>query len=401
MSTDSFFSQQIIFLTGSTGHFGACLLYKLVLVLQVPRVYVLIRGTPGQAITSWVQQMPEHVPDLITSGKVLFVAGNLTQRNLGISEDNLATMSKVVTIIIHAAANISLKASLQDAVINNCLPSLELARLAASFNRLNSFVQVSSLFALSFLPDGPVDETLYMIDNPEEHLDRILTGSDNDFNGYAWPYAKSKHLTECLLATRYCDLPLMILRPSSIGPAIFQPFELYGKSKSIPIHNLYSRLMYPSDRPNLFHATAGSVSGSNVLDEIPVDLLANILLQNVQRGTRGPVNASSRFYITKTFDDFVADVHKWVPDYWKANVPLVEFTTDRNIQPCPISRFYQMGTRNWNFLSHDRQLDQSGPLAMSLEKHDAEDYTRKRVLKVFKETQGTLGQLYNRQRPRL
>lgn len=398
---NNFFDQQVVLLTGSTGNLGACLLYKLVLVVQVSRVYVLIRGTPSQAITAWTKLMPEHVTGIIKTGKVHFVLCNLSQPNCGIGEHNLAVMSNVVTIVIHAAANINLKASLRDAVIDNCLPSLELARIATKFDQLISFVQISSLYALSFLPDGPVEERMYMIDDHERVLENIMAGHDSSTEGYAWPYAKSKHITECLLSSRYADLPLMILRPSSIGPAIFQPFELYGKLQSIPVNNLYARLMYPSDRPNLFHAAEGSSSGSNILDEIPVDLVANILLQNVQKGTRGPVNASSQFYIPRTFDDFVADVHKWVPDYWKVNVPLVEYTTDRSIQPCSISRFYHMDTRNWKFLGYDRQLDQQGPLSVSLEGHNADTFTRKRVLKVFDETRDILERLYHKQKARL
>jgi nucleoside-diphosphate-sugar epimerase len=394
------FVEHIVLITGSTGNLGACLLYKLVVVLQVSQVYVFIRGTPRQAIMKWAKLMPQHIGSILETGKIQFIVGDLVQPNLGIGEDNLTAMSKVVTMIIHAAANISLRASLRDAVIDNCLPSLELARIATKFKKLTSFVHVSSLYALSFLPDGPVEERLYMINNQEAILDGIVGGGDTNFDGYAWPYAKAKHLTECLLQTRYPNLPLMILRPSSIGPAIFQPFELFGRSQSIPLHNFYARLMYPSDGPNLFHAAAGSESGSNTLDEIPVDLVANILLQSVQRGTRGPVNASSRFYIARTLDDFVADIHKWVPDDWKTHVPLVEFTTDRNIQPCPISRFYRMETRDWRFLSC-RHLDQHGPLSISLDGHNAETYTKNRVLKVFEETQHVLEKLYNRDRSKL
>lgn len=388
-----FFQNQVVFLTGSTGHLGACLLFKLVLVVPVAKIYVLIRGSKEQAIASWTALMEPYVHSILATKKVHYVTGDMTGPNLGICASELVDIANAVTIIINAAANISLKASLRDSAIDNCLPALELGRLASSFSSLISFVQVSSLYALSFLSDGLVEEKLYTMKDPEDSLGRILAGRDADSENYAWPYARAKHLMECLLATRHLGLPLMILRPSSIGPALFQPFEMYGKPSSMPINSFLSRLMYPSTTPNLFHAAASSTSGTNILDEIPVDLVANILLQHVQKRTCGVVHASSQFYIPRSFDDFVADVFKWVPDCWKEKIPPVTFTVDNTATTGSIARFYQMSTRNWTFLSSCSCVDKEGPLAVTLDGHDQEKYARKRVEKVYEATRHMLNML--------
>ncbi|KAK3187221.1 hypothetical protein K4F52_004125 [Lecanicillium sp. MT-2017a] len=306
--------------------------------------------------------------------------------NFGIKEKDRLRLEASVTVIIHAAADISLKASLRSSVATNCLPSLELARLSSNFVRLQCFVQVSSLYALSFLPDGEVEERLYHISDPEGALRSILAGDDVDFDAYAWAYARAKHITECLLTARNPKLPLLILRPSSIGPALFEPFELYGKQQSIPIDAFYSRLMTPAQSPHTFLATRGSTSGTNILDEIPVDLVANVLLQHVEMGTRGPVHANCRFYTVKSFDDFVRDVNTWVPNYWKLKLSPVAFTTDEDAELCQIARFYGMATRNWIFMSSrsDRLL-QHGTLGVSLEGHNAEAYTKARIQRVLRD----------------
>ena len=45
-----FYKEQVVFLTGATGGLGGCLLYKLSIVLDVQRLYVLIRGSESTAL---------------------------------------------------------------------------------------------------------------------------------------------------------------------------------------------------------------------------------------------------------------------------------------------------------------------------------------------------------------
>ena len=136
----SFFSSQVVFLTGSTGHLGVCLLYKLVLVLYVAEVFVLICGSEQQTISAWAELMPDHASSLLRTRKIRFIAGDMIQPNLGICRSDLEEISRVVTLVIHAAADISLKAPLREAILKNCLPPLELALLASKFQDLKCFV---------------------------------------------------------------------------------------------------------------------------------------------------------------------------------------------------------------------------------------------------------------------
>jgi nucleoside-diphosphate-sugar epimerase len=368
----------VVFLTGSTGHLGACLLYKLVVVLKVPQVHVLIRTNPENAIAKWKRLMPAHYEAIIGSQSLTFHIGDISSPGLGLSKVSQKGLAGRVTIIINAAANISLKAGLREAVLNNCRSVLSLAGMALSFPRLVSFVQVSSLFALSHLPDGPVEEKLYPIAQVERAYGAILDGGDGSWDGYAWPYARSKHIMECLLTERYPELPLLIVRPSSIGPAVSEPFELYGHLPSIPVDNLLERLMLPGKEIHVFRPAIGSSSGSNVLDEIPVDLVANILLQHVQQGSRGPVHACSRSYVSRTFDDLVSDLAKHVPPYWRSDMKEVVFSCDR--PESELATFYRVATRAWEF-HHWRSvhLNKCGPLSVDISGHDLDQFTERRV----------------------
>jgi hypothetical protein len=71
--------------------------------------------------------------------------------------------------------------------------------------------------------------------------------------------------------------------------------------------------MYPIGGINLWHPPKGELTGRNILDEIPVDFVANILLQHVYRGTRGVVHASSLNYISKTTDQIMAEARCCIP----------------------------------------------------------------------------------------
>jgi thioester reductase-like protein len=277
-----FYKEQVAFLTGATGGLGGCLLYKLGIVLDVQRLYVLIRGSESTALERWKYTMPQQyrrIKDLIKARKVILVPGDITKERFGITTETICKIEEEVTIIIHAAANISFRAPLQKVVLDNCLPALRLAAWAIKMTRLQHFVQVSSAYANSFLPDGPVEEKIYYLSSPddaEEELQEILrTGTTKHLQRFPWAYAYSKQLMERLIISRFPNLPILLLRPTSIGPAIAQPYEMYGPQGSCPIFTLYARLMRPTGGKSIWYAPN---HGGNILDEIPVDVIANILL---------------------------------------------------------------------------------------------------------------------------
>lgn len=130
----------------------------LALVLRTLKIYILVRGSDKRAVDRWTQTMPGQWCDLVTSNSIEFVVGDMTDPMLGIGKDVLGEMKREVTLIIHAAAaNISFETSIDEAIADNCLPSLRLAGMASEFEKLGCFVQVSTAYANSFLPDGPID----------------------------------------------------------------------------------------------------------------------------------------------------------------------------------------------------------------------------------------------------
>ncbi|GKT44860.1 fatty acyl-CoA reductase 2 [Colletotrichum spaethianum] len=341
-----FFRDQVVLLTGATGGLGGCLLYKLVVVLRVPKIYVVIRKTPEKAIQAWAKTMQNHVDEIMHTGSVKFIYGDITTRKYGIADHDVRAMENDVTIVINAAANISLRLPLRQVVQENCLSALDLGEMAMRFTKLISFVQLSSAYALSDLPDGPMEEKLYLVDDADQLLEDIISGKTDNWAGFAWPYAKSKRLMECLMDQKLAHrLPLLI----------------------------------------------GYTSGKNIVDEIPVDLVSNIILQHVSRGTRGVVHTSSQCYIPRTFDDYLNDLERYVPDDWKPKMARPVFTTDRTARQCRVAEFYVIKSRNWLVRAdRSRDLEQGGPLGLHFGDHNIQAFTEKRVRRIFTETKELL-----------
>jgi fatty acyl-CoA reductase len=125
-----FYKEQVAFLTGATSGLRGCLLYKLCIMLDVQRLYVLIRRSESTVLERWKYTMPQqcrHIEDRISAGRVIFIPGDMTKERFNITTETLYKIEEEVTIIIYAAANISFRAPLIKVVSDNCLPTLRLA----------------------------------------------------------------------------------------------------------------------------------------------------------------------------------------------------------------------------------------------------------------------------------
>lgn len=363
----SFFRDQVVFITGATGGLGGCMLYKLALKLQTKKIYCLCRSK-AKAYRTWAETMPNQHQAILNSGKIVLLEGDITRPNFGIDPKQIMD----ATIVINAAADISFNQSIEEAIEKNCKPPLEIARVASTLPKLISFIQVSTAYCNSFLPDGLVHEKIYPMGDPEEEL-KTNVNSDK----FPWSYAYSKHLMEQLLLSRFPNLPILIVRPTIIGTAIYQPYPFYGPIGSTPIESFFKFFsVNPGNR--IFHAAEGSQSGTNIFDEVPVDWVANLILLHCAAATRGIVHAGSESYIPRTLDDMlrVAQIN---------NVDMeVRFVSDRSIEECPLARFYKVASRDWRFSNKLSAKFRSveGPLSISVKGHDLFEFDSHRIQKL-------------------
>ncbi|KAJ7451346.1 male sterility protein-domain-containing protein [Mycena latifolia] len=378
----SFFRKQTVFLTGGTGGLGGCLLFKLAMKVDTHRIYVLVRGSASQAIARWSETMPNQIDDILGTNKIHLVVGDITERDFGIDPVVLGEMADSVTLVIHAAGNINLNNPLKETVCDNCLPALELAQLASRFDNLGGFVYISSAYANSFLPDGIVEERIYDVGDPEQQLSEILeTGSvAQSLPNFIWPYSFAKHLTERLLLSRNPHLPLLIVRPTMIAAAISEPYPYYSPPGSSPVATFLRAYMEAPDS-GVVHVSPRHPAGSNVVDEIPVDVVANLILLHVMHGKTGIVHAGAQSYVPRSLSQLLEDVRSYLPR--KAGTPAlqVHYVTDTRIKQSYYARVWRVAGRDWHFSNAASKAlaGLEGPLSIAMKDHDAAEFMATRT----------------------
>ncbi|KAJ7099959.1 male sterility protein-domain-containing protein [Mycena belliarum] len=377
----AFFRGQTIFLTGGTGGLGGCLLYKLALKVDARKIFILVRGSAAQAMASWAKTIPGQIASILATKKVHLMVGDITKRNCGIDPAILAEMGEQVTLVIHCAANTNLMAPIHQTIADNCIPTLQLAELASTFKNLSRFVHISTAYVNSFLPDGVVEEKIYDTGDAEQQLLEVMqTGSvSHSAPKYDWvaPYTFSKYLTERLLLLRNPCLPILIVRPTAIGPAISEPYSYYGPSQSCPV-TTYIRTYMKAPDSGVFHVSARHPTGSNIVDEIPVDFVANIILLHIVHGTGGIVHAGAQSYVPRTLSQFHSDICASSPSEFGP----FTYVTDRTIEQGQHAQFWKAASRDWHFSNRATMsfLAVKGPLSIALEGHDAARFMRNRVM---------------------
>ncbi|KAJ5179455.1 hypothetical protein N7492_002665 [Penicillium capsulatum] len=382
------FESHTVFLTGSTGSLGGCLLYKLVRQLPTRKIYAFIRDDAEQAIEKWKKAMPDHAQVIITSKKVEFVIGNIKAIDFGIKPEVLDRLRDQVTLVIHTAAKITLDASLHDSFEDNCLPSLEMARIASKFRRLKLLIQLSTAYANSFLPDGPVCERAYTLgdEDPEEELASILSLDSSPHTAkFSSSYAQAKYMMEKLLSKRFPLLPVLFIRPTIFGQALRDPYPLYGLENSTPLNKFFQYFMADQGATQIWHAAEGYQTGANILDEIPVDFVANACLLHGAAQTTGIVQIGSELYEPFTFDDFLEIVYSNAPAAIRRDLPRVVFTQDKNAPQCFLAELVRVASRNWLFdCGRSYWLKQvGGPLSLRLCRPEVDSLNRARMLQIY------------------
>ena len=134
-------------------------------------------------------------------GRIQAQVGDITLPNLGLSQDQYAGLTRQVTHIIHAAADIRLFAPIDELRQINVTGTryvLELARKIQADHGLVRLAHISTAYVAG-KHAGPV---------AEEDL--------HDDDGFSSPYERSKYEAELLVRQASAELPISIFRPGLI-----------------------------------------------------------------------------------------------------------------------------------------------------------------------------------------
>lgn len=91
--------------------------------------------------------------------KIVFIPGDISKQNIGVSGANLELLKENVNIVFHSAATVRFDQSIKEAVNLNALGSKRLWDLCSDIKNLKSIIHVSTAYSN---PDRyTVDEVVY------------------------------------------------------------------------------------------------------------------------------------------------------------------------------------------------------------------------------------------------
>ena len=231
-----------ILLTGVTGFIGKVVLEELLRrgkELDLEKVFVLIR--PSKKIPSPQSRFQEEVAvspcfqflPADWADRVQVIGGDLVQKDCGIQEVDLKTLSHEVTHIINCAASVEFDLPVQQAALSNIVSSLNVLELAKECRSLKSMVSVSTAYVTPFRQGegSNVGECLVPLRRPAKDIYRdIQEGRKTEREllsetGHPNTYTLTKCLAEHLLEENKGKVPLKIVRPSIVSASWRYPFS--------------------------------------------------------------------------------------------------------------------------------------------------------------------------------
>lgn len=150
--------------------------------------------------------------------------GELSEKNLGIKDDELQKLKETVNIVYHSAATIKFNTHLRSAIKINLTGTYRTIEFAKSLNNLVSYVYLSTAFCNSN-QQSYIEEKVY---TSERDPYEMMKFADDDKSWKTEPdidsivgshpntYTFTKQLAENLLLKEFAGYPAGIVRPSVV-----------------------------------------------------------------------------------------------------------------------------------------------------------------------------------------
>ncbi|XP_049840511.1 putative fatty acyl-CoA reductase CG5065 [Schistocerca gregaria] len=209
--------------------------------------------------------------------KLRAVAGDAAAPGLALSAADAAVLEAEVSVVFHCAASVSFRQPLAAALLLNVRGTREVALLATRMRRLQAFVHVSTAYSncdhkapqeIVYPARGNYMKLIELAENMDpknlEKLTPELLG--NLPNTYVY----TKSLAENVINDFRDLLPVAILRPSIVCPALKDPFPGW-----VDTHNGPMGLLIGASS-GILRSLRGD--GNMHTDLLPVDFVANSLI---------------------------------------------------------------------------------------------------------------------------
>lgn len=237
-SIPEFYADKEIFITGGSGFMGKVLIEKLLRSCpDIKTIYVLLRPKKGKPIEerlSAIIETPLFVPLRSNNpnalGKLVPIAGDVAELQLGLSSQDMARM-KNVSIIFHSAASVRFDDSLKYAVFMNTRGTHEILKFAKTLVDIKVVMHVSTTYShpeLKFVgekihePYVDWQKTIQICENVDDDVLNLVTSKYTSFMPNTYTFTKA--LAEQVVDDHKNEIPLVMFRPSIVISTMKEPF---------------------------------------------------------------------------------------------------------------------------------------------------------------------------------
>ncbi|GKZ27678.1 hypothetical protein AbraCBS73388_005307 [Aspergillus brasiliensis] len=332
---------RIVILTGSTGTLGSYILFELLQMQNIRRVYCLCRSADaaGRQIHGFQLrglEVPRNFKD-----RVEYICVDLPAPNLGIPDIKYEELRLSVDIIIHCAWELSFSVALDTFERIHIRGLSRLLELAERCRYRPHIHFMSSLLALY------AKESQALLSTAQDPSEKPVS---------AWPvgYTESKLMAEqmCMLASTNWGLPTTIHRIGQIAGSSGGQGVVWNRSEWFPL------IMHSS---KIIHKVPSSL-GLAEINWMPVDQVAKAICEILQSRSSSDVLDS-----TATFNLVNPSVTRWEsllpviqeqyqaevvePDTWLAEVEKHDSLTGSGAESIPTQRLlplYRQGLELFN-----------------------------------------------------
>lgn len=302
-----------IFITGASGFMGKVMLEKLLYTCDgIKYIYILLRGKRGRTPTQRIEDMWQlplferlRKKDPNAIKKVIPLVGDLYTDGLGLQESDIKLLLDNISVVFHMAATLKLEAILKDAIEQNTAGTIAVLDIAKKMKRLEVFCHFSTAYCSADLE--VFEERVYECKDKPRDVIEVVRWMDPKALELATPniiaphpntYTYSKRLAESLVASEKDNIPICMIRPAVVCPAVIEPVEGWVDSLNGPMG-----LLVASGKGVL---RSMHCIGSNKAQVIPVDFAINASIVAVYK--RGIEKKTTEIPVYNLTQDGVIDI---------------------------------------------------------------------------------------------